>query len=104
MCSAEAVVTVDCHRLNLFALSIYWECCSTLNYHINISLVFHTNELVERKIALNSLILVILSDSSGVNTLVGTIVGVRINAEGRQHFLVALLLNLELRQDEAELS
>ena len=91
MCTTEAIVAIDSHRLDYLTLSLRGKSWTTFNCHIHIIMLLYAHELVEGEATLCDLTLIVLRNSCRIDALLGT------NTEGVEHLFVTLLLNLELR-------
>ena len=104
MNSTEAIVAIyDCGS-NLFTLTISCKSSSTLNNTVNLGCVIDTCKLIEGQSTFGHLLLIVLREPSSIDSLMSAIIGGKVHTERCEELLIALLLHLHLRQDEAELS
>ena len=69
MHASEAIISIDCDGLNRLTLTLLCKHGSFLQLHVDIDQIFDAHELVEGQIAFDKLVLIVLLDTSRVNSL-----------------------------------
>ena len=68
MHTSKAIISIDCDGLNRLTLTFLCKHGFLLQLHVDIDHIFDAYELVESQIALDKLVLIVLLDTSCVNS------------------------------------
>ena len=68
MHSAEAIVAINCYRIDCLTLAVYSEQSTLFQLHVDIDEFFDADELVKAQILISNLVLIVLSHSCRVNS------------------------------------
>ena len=69
MNATEAIIAIDGHRLDNFALAVRGESWASLHRALDTAPLGHANELIEGEILLPDRLLIVLGDACGVYPL-----------------------------------
>lgn len=97
MNTTEAIITIHSHRIDNLALTLSCKSWTTLNDHINVGHFFDADKLIKAEASFLDLVLVVLVNSSRVDLFTCW-------HSKFVDFLIFLLLRLEFRHNEGELS
>ena len=96
MHTTESIVAIHCEGLNDLALPFFHNLWPLFDLDVHLEATADTDELIERKLALDNLLIIVLGDASGIHRR-------NLECERAEPGLLPLLY-FELWQDEGELS
>ena len=69
MHTTEAIVAIDCHRLNDFALTIRGKGWASFDNDIKVGQVSDADKLIKAKLPISNLTLIVLGNTCSINLL-----------------------------------